>query len=279
MARTNVKVVAGAMARHYDRPMRRMLRWTNVVISGAALASGLAVLASHLLDAGYRVHYRDSLLLVVAYLVFYGVVLLAFARDDRRMAHLAVAKALGAYLFLATFVVLGPLWMARTPGRYVYLLFDWGREASWVLMAYVLFGRGLWNTLNAMFFTTQWWIPLRARRPLAGRVLTMVPLGLAVAFVALFVELRRQEGELYSPVADEVAQQVFASIDCTEIRAKQGTETTDLRERSDGQQFHVHVRWDCHAVRIYVRDKDGRFGQFAGPRAECCEEGAPRSST
>jgi hypothetical protein len=255
--------------------MRRTLRWTNILVSGAALASGLAVLASNLLDPGYRAHYRDSLLLVVAYLAFYGVVLLAFARDDRRTAHLAVAKALGAYLLLATFVVLGPLWMARSPGRYLYLLFDWGRDAPSVLLAYVILGRGLWNTLNAMFFTAQWWIPLRVHHPLGGRVLTMVPIGLAAAFVALFVELRRQERETYSPVADEVAQQVFASIDCAEIRAKQGTETTDLRERSDGQRFHVHVRWDCRAVRVYVQDKDGRFGQFAGPREECCED-APR---
>jgi hypothetical protein len=253
--------------------MRRVLRWTNVGISGAALASALAVLASNLLDAGYRAHYRDSLLLVIAYVVFYGVVLLAFARDDRRTAHLAVLKALGAYFFLASFAVLGPLWMARTPGRYVYMLFDWGREATVVLMAFVLFGRGLWNTLNAMFFTTQWWIPLRARHPLAGRVVTMIPVGLAAAFVALFVELRRQERELYSPLADEVAQQVFAGIDCAEIRAKRGTETTDLRARSDGQRFRVHVRWDCRAVRVSVQDADGRLGQFAGPREDCCEDG------
>ena len=250
--------------------MRRVLRWTNVCISGAALASGLAVLGSNLLDEGYRAHYRDSLLLVVAYLVFYGVVLIAFARDDRRTAHLAVAKAVGAYVFLATFVVLGPLWMARTPGRYVYLLFDWGHEASVVMMAYVILGRGLWNTLNALFFTAGWWMPLRVSHPLAGRVLTMLPIGLAAGFVALFVELRREEHQTYSPVADRVAEQVFASIDCAEIRAKQGTDTMDLRERSDGERFHVHVRWDCHALRVDVLDKDGRKGQYAGPRDECC---------
>jgi hypothetical protein len=252
--------------------MRRVLRWTNVAISGAALASGLAVLGSNLLDAGYGAHYRDSLLVVFAYVLFYGVVLLAFARDDRRMAHLAAAKALGAYLFLATFVMLGPLWMARTPGRYVYMLFDWGRDASVVMMAYVILGRGLWNTLNAMYFTAGWWMPLRTSHPLAGRVLTMVPIGLAAGFVALFVELRREERLTYSPAADQVAEQVFGSIGCTEIRAKQGTETTDLRERSDGQRFHVHVRWDCHALRVYVQSDDGRMGQYAGPRDECCAD-------
>jgi hypothetical protein len=256
--------------------MRRGLRWTNVVISGAALASGLTVLAYDLLDAGYREHYRDSLLPVVAYVVFYGMVLLAFARDHRWTAHLAVAKTLGAYLFLAAFVVLGPLWMVRTPARYVYLLFNWGRDAPGVLMAYVLLGRGLWNTLNAMFFTAGWWMPLRTSHPLAGRVLTMLPIGVAAAFVALFVELRREERQTYSPAADQVAEQVFASIDCAEIRAKQGTETTDLRERSDGERFRVRVRWDCHAVQVYVLDKDDRRGQFAGPRTECCEDSQTR---
>lgn len=253
--------------------MRRVLRWMNVLVSGVALASGGAVLVSNLLDAGYRAHYRDSLLLVAAYVAFYGVVLLAFARDDRRTAPLAVAKALGAYLFLATFVAVGPLWMARTPGRYVYLLFDWGRSASVVLMAYVLFGRGLWNTLNAMYFTAPWWIALRARRPLAGRVLTMVPLGLAAALVAAFVELRALERDTYSPLADEIAEQVFAGLDCADIRAKQGTETTDVRQRGE-ERFTVRIAWDCQAMQIYVQDADGRLGHFAGARAECCGEAA-----
>jgi hypothetical protein len=253
--------------------MRRVLRWTNVFVAGVALASGLAVFASNLLDAGYRAHYRDSLPLVVAYVAFYGVVWLAFARDDRRAPHLAVAKAIGAYLFLATFVAVGPLWMARTPGRYVYLFFDWGRGASVVLMAYVLLGRGLWNTLNAMYFTAPWWMALRARRPLAGRVLTMVPIGLAAAFVTAFVELRALERATYSRVADEVAEQVFAGLECAEIRAKQGTETTDLRQRGD-ERFAIRIHWDCRMVRIYVRAADGRFGQFAGPRPECCGDAA-----
>ena len=254
-------------------PMRRVLRWTNVLISGAALASGLAVLASNLLDAGYRANYRDSLLLVVAYVAFYAVVLLAFTRDDRRTAPLAILKALGAYLFLGTFVAVGPLWMARTPGRYIYLLFDWGHDARVVLIAYVLFGRGLWNTLNAMYFTAPWWIALRARRPLAGRLLSMLPLGLAAAFVAAFVELRALERATYSPVAGEIAEQVFAGLDCAEIRAKQGTETTDLRQRAD-ERFLVRIRWDCRNVRITVHDDAGKLGHFSGPRPECCGQAA-----
>lgn len=251
--------------------MRRILRWANVLVAGVALASGLAVLGSALLDAGYRAHYRDSLLLVAAYLGFYAVVLVAFARNDRRVAYLALAKALGAYLFLATFVAVGPLWMARTPGRYVYLLFDWGRDARVVMMAYVLLGRGVWNTLNAMYFTAPWWIPLRARRPLAGRVLTILPVGLAAAFVALFVELQHLDRQTYSAAAADVAEMVFAGLDCAEIRAKQDTETTDVRQRED-DRFTVHIRWDCRTLRVDVQDASGRLGQFTGPRAECCRD-------
>lgn len=238
------------------------------------LASGLAVLGSSLADGAYRAHYGDSLLLVVAYVVFYAAVLAAFVRDDRRVAHVAVLKAIGAYAFLAVFVAMGPLWMVRTPGRYVYVLFDWGREASVVLMAYVLLGRGVWNTLNAMYFTAPWWVPLRTRRPLLGRVLTMVPLGLAAAFVAAFVELRALERQTYSAEAHAVAQVVYDSLGCDEIRAKQGTQTTDLRQR-DADRFTVHVRWDCRALRVDVEAADGRRGQFAGARPECCPDAAP----
>ncbi|HWP67195.1 MAG TPA: hypothetical protein VNO26_14960 [Candidatus Limnocylindria bacterium] len=257
--------------------MRRAMRWTNVVISAVALASGLAVLASNLLDAGYRAHYRDSLLVVVAYLAFYAWTLVTFARDGRRTAHLAVAKALGAYLFLATFVAVGPLWMARTPARYVYLLFDWGRDATGVLMTYVLLGRGVWNTLNAMFFTAPWWMPLRTTHPLVGRVVTILPIGLATAFVAAFFELRALERATYSAAASAVAEQVFAGLECDEIRRRQGTETTDVRQRADGERFRVRVVWDCRAVRVYVQDEDGKMGSFAGPRLECCEAVAGRA--
>lgn len=244
-----------------------------MLVTGVALASGAAVLGSYLLDPGYRAHYRDSLLLVVAYLVFYGAVLRAFMRDDRYVAHLAVAKALGAYAFLATFVVVGPLWMARTPGRYIYMFFDWGRATSVVLMAYVLIGRGVWNTLNAMYFTAPWWVPLRAQRPLLGRVVTILPLGIAAAFVAAFVELRVLERDTYSADAHEVARLVFDGLDCAQIRAKEGTDTTDVRQR-DTDRFAVHIRWDCRAVRVDVEAPDGRRGQFAGERLDCCGDTA-----
>lgn len=249
--------------------MRRALRWTNVLAALGPLASGAAVLWSNVVDPGYRAHYRDSLLLALAYVTFYGVVLVAFVRDDRRLAHLAVLKACGAYVFLAAFVTVGPFWMVRTPGRYVYMLFDWGREASVVLMSFVFFGRGIWNTLNATYFTAPWWVPLRTSRPLLGRVLTMLPLGLAAALVAAFVQLRALERQTYSAEAHEVARLVFDGLGCDEIRAKQDTQTTDLRQRGE-DRFTVRIRWDCRALRVDVQGADGRLGQFAGARPECC---------
>jgi hypothetical protein len=68
-----------------------------------------------------------------------------------------------------------------------------------------------------------------------------------------------------------VAEQVFAGLECAEIRAKQGTETTDLRQRGD-ERFRVHLRWDCRAMQVWVQDADGRFGQFAGERLDCCDD-------
>ena len=53
-------------------------------------------------------------------------------------------------------------------------------------------------------------------------------LAVPLTLVAAFVELRALEREVYSPVAGEVAEQVFAGLDCAEIRARQGTETTDV---------------------------------------------------
>lgn len=261
---------AAALARPYDRPpMRRALRWVNVLAAAAPLASGLAVLVSTVSDAGYREHYRDSVLVVLAYVALHGAVAVAFARDTRAVPALAVAKAVGAYVFLAMFVAIGPLWMARTPGRYVYLLFDWGPEGRIALMAYVLLGRGVWNTLNAMYFTAPWWITLRRRQPFLGRLVTIVPLAGTVALVAAFVELRDLDRRTYSAEAHEVARMVFDGLDCEQIRAKHGTETTDLRQRAE-ERFTVHIRWDCRALRINVQDARGRLGHYAGQRLECC---------
>lgn len=255
--------------------MRRVLRWLNVLAAAGPLASALAVLGSDLFTPGYRSHYRDSLPLVAAYVAFYVAVMVAFVRDTRYVPILALLKALGAYAFIVTFVVLGPMWMARTPGRYVYLLFDWGPEGRIVLVAFVMLGRGVWNTLNAMAFTTPWWVPLRQRQPLLGRIVTMLPLGIIVALVAAFVELRTLDRQMYSADAHEVARQVLDGLSCDDIRAKQGTETTDVRQRGE-ERFVVRIRWDCRAVRVLVQAPDERVGHAEAERTECCPS-EPRS--
>lgn len=252
--------------------MRRLLRWTNVLAAAAPFASALAVLASSLFDPAYRAHYHDSALVAAAYAAFYVVVAVAFARDTRHVPLLALTKAVGAYVFLAVFVVIGPLWMARTPGRYAYLVFDWGPEGRVVLMAFVLLGRGLWNTANAMYFTAPWWIPLRAKRPLLGRIVTMLPIGIATALLGAFFELRIIDRQTYSAEAHRVARLVFEGLDCDQIRAKQGTETTDVRQR-DAERFVVRIRWDCRALRVLVQDDAERLGHFTGERPECCPAG------
>src|SRR4030095_1889468 len=108
--------------------MSRTLRALNILGAGLCLASALAVLVSNLVAPAYREHYRDALWFVVAYIAFYGVVLYAFtsSKRDRLAEALAVVKALGAYLFIVSFAAVGQTWMAWTPGRYVYQLFDWG---------------------------------------------------------------------------------------------------------------------------------------------------------
>jgi len=273
-ARSCAAIAAPRGAIYDPRTMRRALRWVNVLAAAAPLASALAVLGSTLSTPEYRSHYRDSLPVVAAYIAFYLAVVVAFARDTRYVPTLAVLKAVGAYAFIAAFVVLGPLWMARTPGRYVYLLFDWGPEGRVVLIAFVMLGRGVWNTLNAMFFTVRWWVSLRQRQPLLGRIVTMLPLGITVALVAAFVELRKLDRQMYSPDAYVVARQVFDRLTCDEIRAKQGTETTDVRQR-DADRFVVRIHWDCRAVRVLVQAPDERVGHADGERAECCAGGGP----
>src|SRR5690242_19337635 len=135
--------------------MPRTLRVLNVGIAVATLLSALAAGVSDAVDPAYRAHYGDALWFVVAYAAFYAAVAWAFVRRSAAAPWLAVAKTAGAYLFLVACVVapwaqapedgltkgLGAYlflalftnairaWMALTPGRYVYQLFDWGPEA------------------------------------------------------------------------------------------------------------------------------------------------------
>jgi hypothetical protein len=251
--------------------MPKTLRVLNVLGAVLSLASALAVLASNLVDPAYRTHYRDALWLVVAYVAFYAVVLYAFASPtrDRLALALAVVKALGAYLFLAAFPFVGQTWMAATPGRYVYLLFDWGPEARIVTMAFVCLGRGAWNTVNAFVLTRDHWMPLRQRRPILGRLVTMVPVAMTVLFVWMFLSLARMNAKDFSAEAHEIARMVLAGVDCDQLRAKQGTTTTDVRERAD-RRYDVSIAWDCRDVRVMVRDPDGKLGTARDARPECC---------
>jgi len=251
--------------------MPRTLRVLNVLGALLALASAFAVLASNLVDPAYRAHYRDALWFVVLYAAFYGWVIYAFASARRvRLAQaLAVAKALGAYLFLVAFPVVGQSWMVWSPGRYVYQLFDWGADARIVQIAYVFLGRGAWNTVNAFGLTRDLWFPLRTRRPLLGRVVTIVPVAITVLCAWAFLSLARMNATEFSPEAREVATLVTGSITCDELRAKAGTTTTDVRQRGD-RHYDVMIAWDCTDLRVVVRAEDGRVGTSRTPRPECC---------
>lgn len=253
--------------------MRRTLRWLNVAIALVTLASGLAVLFSDLLIPGYRAHHRDALWVVVAYCALQVLMVVEFARDGRLVPWLAVAKALAAYLFLATFVVIWPYYRVWTPARYVYQLFDWGEGARIGLFALVFLGRGAFNTLNAMHFTEMWWGPLRVRRPLAGRLFTALPMTAAVLSVWAFVHLVREEARTFSAEAAAVARVVYESLDCEAVRTKAGQTATDIRQRGD-QHFEVRIIYNCAETRVVVRAEDGRIGTAAGPQIECCAIGS-----
>jgi hypothetical protein len=253
-------------------PAPRTLRALNLVAAATTLASGLAVLGSNLVDPVYRAHYRDALWFVLAYLAFYAAVIYAFASPGRaRLARrLAVAKALGAGLFLIAFPSVGQTWMAWTPGRYVYQLFDWGADARVVLMAFVFLGRGVWNTANVFALTRDVWMPLRVRRPLLGRLMTMVPVAIIVTCVWMFLALARMNAKEFSAEAHEVASLVLQDVGCDDLRAKAGTTTNDVRQRGD-RRYDVTISWSCTDLVVIVRAPDGRFGTARDSRPECCD--------
>jgi hypothetical protein len=275
--------------------MPRTLRVLNVLTAVVSLASGAAVLLSNVLDPGYRAHFADPLWLVVVYLAFYVWVFWAFLRATPAAPWLGLAKALGAYvflvvvavvpwlalhdaapsqglgsfLFLNAFTTLTREWVARTPGRYVYQLADWGPGAATVFVAFVFLGRGAWNTANALTLTRDWWLGLRARAPLVGRLVTAVPVALLVFSFWGFFLVARLENTTSSPEADEVARTVADDLACDDIRAKTGTTTTDVRARGE-RRFEVLVRWGCPTSVVLVRTPDDKVGSASATRAECC---------
>src|SRR5579884_2743575 len=134
------------------------------------------------------------------------------------------------------------------------------------LFAMVWIGRGVWNTLNALYFTAPWWGPLRRRHPLVGRLVTAVAIGLVVFCLWTFRELLR-----VGHVRD-VARAVFDQLDCATIRAHLGETTTDVRQ-GGARRYTVRIVYGCPQVRVIVADEDGRVATWAGAREECC--GAP----
>jgi hypothetical protein len=249
--------------------MRRGLLWLNLAIGGLTLASAIGVLVSDLVVDGYRAFYGDALWFVTAYVVLQAWMLRELWRDSPAVPWVAVLKALAAYAFIVTFPAVGPMWMRVTPARYVYQLFDWGPESQVGLFAFVFLGRGAFNTINAFALTDHWWRPLRTSKPLVGRLVTILPLAIAVSCVWAFGELLRIERETYSAEAREVAEQVLAGLDCDTVRAKEGQRTQDLRQRGE-QRYLVDIAYGCRETRVEVHTEDGRSGSFALPRPECC---------
>jgi hypothetical protein len=249
--------------------VRLTLRIVNVLVALATLASALAVLASDLAVAGYREHYHDALWFVALYAGIQIVMLVEFGRDGPLVAWLALLKAVAAYFFLAFFVALWPQWRTWTPARYVYQLFESESGSGVGLFALVFLGRGAFNTLNATYFTSRWWLLLRARHPLAGRLVTAVPIGLVALFVWTFFQLTENEAKTFSPDAVDVARIVLGGLDCDAVRAHAGKTTTDVRQRGE-RRYQVAIAYDCALTRVVVRADDGRIGTASEPRVECC---------
>lgn len=62
---------------------------------------------------------------------------------------------------------------------------------------------------------------------------------------------------------------MLAGVDRDQLRARQGTSTSDVRQRGD-RRYDVSIDWDCRDVRVIVRDPDGKLGTACDVRPECC---------
>ncbi len=82
----------------------------------------------------------------------------------------------------------------------------------------------------------------------------------------------RVEAKTFSPEAHEIAQLLQQTLSCDDVRANDGTTTSDVRQRGD-RQYRVTIRWGCADTRILVRDPDDRVGVAVGARPECCPPG------
>ena len=257
--------------------MRRAILWLSALATALSLLSALAVAGSWTFDPAYRLHFGDSIWLVLGYIILQAWILRAFVLDTPAAPWAAVARAIAGALFIVLFASIGPLWMRVTPGRYVYQLFDWGPETRIGLFTLVFLGRGAFNSFAALDLTRPWWWPLRDRRPLLGRLLTAMAAALLVGFCWLFVQMVRLDNATFSREAYDVAHLVLDGIGCDTLRARDGQTTTDLRQRGD-RRYHVTIRWSCADVQVEVRDEDGKIGAAHGPLLECCAAPAPSPS-
>jgi len=252
--------------------VRLTLRWLCALTALVSLGSAVAVLVSDLTVPGYREHYRDALWFVSAYAAVQLFMAVEFVRDGRFLPWLAVARAAAGWAFLAFFVQLWPQWRWWTPGRYVYLLFDWGESSKVGLFALVFLGRGAFNSFAAFYFSEPWWRPLRQRRPLIGRLVTAAAVSAVALCVWAFFQLVREEALTVSPEAQAVADFVYQNLDCATVRAKDGQTTTDLRQQGE-RRYQVRIAYGCALTRVSVRAEDGRSGAAAGSQLACCREG------
>ena len=120
-----------------------------------------------------------------------------------------------------------------------------------------------------MYWTRDWWGALRFSRPLLGRLVTAVPIGITAFCVWAFLQLTREEALTYSPEAQEVAQHVYESLECDAVRENAGKTTSDLRLQGE-RKYQVRIAYGCDMTRVVVQAEDGRVGAAAGPRVECC---------
>lgn len=247
------------------------MRYTNAAAVALTLASALAVLWSHAFEPGYAERHGDPIWFVSAYAVGHAYMLWVFLRDDRALPWVALLRAVGGVAFLCLFAFAAPIgraWTLATPARYVYQLVD-TESVKLGLFALLLLGRGAWNVFSAFYFTQPWWAPLRHTQPLAGRLVTAVPVGLIVFCVWGFLELVRLEARTYSAEAHEVAATVLAGLECDAIRTHGGETTMDVRQRGD-RRYHVEIAYGCSYTRVRVQDPDGKLGVAAAGRPECC---------
>jgi hypothetical protein len=100
-----------------------------------------------------------------------------------------------------------------------------------------------------------------------------VPIAITILCVQRFMALARFEAQTFSNDAQEVARLVSESVTCEDVRAKDGSTSSDVRRRGE-REYRVTIRWGCDETQVLVRDPDDRIGIARRPQG-CCPGGAP----